>query len=183
MTGVVGLELEAGTPLLAQNLNDPLDILKSVPENKAFRSREVLQLPVVAPVARAVGHRVEPEIHRAEIERAHLRLDPDRGLQPLVHRHGLPAAGRDVDDGVGRGGDPGQEAQEHLGVRCRRAGPRIAGMEVQDGGAGLGRADRPLGDLVGRDGEVGAHRRRMDRSGDRAADDDGVGRSHAPGVP
>ena len=45
-------------------------------------------------------------------------------------------------------------------------------MQVQDRGAGLGGIDRLGGDLIGRDRQRLRHRRRVDRAGDRAADDD-----------
>ncbi len=45
-------------------------------------------------------------------------------------------------------------------------------MQMHDRGASLRRAERALRDLLGRDGQMRRHRRRMDRAGDGATDDD-----------
>ena len=48
----------------------------------------------------------------------------------------------------------------------------IAGMQMDDRRAGLGRADRRIGDLLGRDRQMRRHRRRVDRTRHGAGDDD-----------
>src|SRR6516165_2825926 len=59
------------------------------------------------------------------------------------------------------------------------AGSRVARVQMQDGGAGLGGGDGLLGDLIGRDRQSLRHGGRVDRAGDGASDDDLVGfRSH-----
>jgi hypothetical protein len=45
-------------------------------------------------------------------------------------------------------------------------------MQMQDGGAGLRRRNRLLGDLIGRDRQRVRHGRRVNRAGDGAGDDD-----------
>src|SRR5262245_47823253 len=61
----------------------------------------------------------------------------------------------------------------------RPSGLRVAGVQMQDGGAGLGGADGLLGDLIGGDRQGLRHGGRVDRAGDGASDDDLVGfRSH-----
>ena len=120
-------------------------------------------------------HRVEAEVHRAHVERAHLGLGAQRRGEALLQRHAVAAAGGDVDHRVGRLLDPRQELHEHLGVGRRPAVLRVARVQVQDRGAGLGRADRAVGDLLRGDRQVRAHGRRVDRAGDRAGDDDLVG--------
>jgi len=82
-----------------------------------------------------------------------------------------PPSGRDVDDGIGVLLDPGQEFHEHLRV-AGRAAVGHASVQMDDRGAGLGRVDRLLCDLVGRDRQMRGHRRRVDRAGDGAGDDD-----------
>src|SRR5262249_40411386 len=54
----------------------------------------------------------------------------------------------------------------------------VAGVQVHDRGAGLRRPDRRFRDLLRRDRQVGRHRRRVDRAGDGAGDDDLVGCRH-----
>jgi hypothetical protein len=81
------------------------------------------------------------------------------------------AAGGDVHHRVGVLLDARQELHEGRRIG-RRAAVRIARVQVQDRGAGFGRADRLLGDLVAGDRQVGRHRRRVDRAGDGAGDDD-----------
>ena len=62
--------------------------------------------------------------------------------------------------------------------RLRRlVGPavlRVARMQMHDRGAGFGRAERRVGDLLRRDRQMRRHRRRVDRAGDGAGDDDFV---------
>src|SRR5262249_28740498 len=59
---------------------------------------------------------------------------------------------------------------------------RIARMQVDHRGAGLCGADRSVGDLLGGDRQMRRHRRRVDRAGDRAGDDDFASHGHAPSV-
>ena len=101
-----------------------------------------LRLPLVFPFLVAVEHREEAEIHRAHVERAHLGLGAQRRRQPLLQGHAVAAAGGDVDDRVGRLLDARQELHEHFGIRRRPAVLRVARMQMQDRGAGLGRGDR-----------------------------------------
>ena len=66
----------------------------------------------------------------------------ERRGEPLLDRHVEAAAGGDVDDRVGRLLDARQELHEHGRIRRRAAVLRVARMQVQDGGAGLGGRDR-----------------------------------------
>ena len=77
------------------------------------------------------------------------------GGQPLLHRHAGAAAGGDVDDRIGRSLDVRQELHEDRRVRRRAAVLGIARVQVKDRGAGFGRADRLLGDLLRRHRQVG----------------------------
>ena len=79
--------------------------------------------------------------------------------------------------------DAGQELAEHLRVGRRPAGPRVAGVEMDDRRARLGRAERRLRDLLGRDGQVRRHRRRVDGARDGARDDDLVPRRDHAALP
>ena len=75
-------------------------------------------------------------------------LAPSGAAQPLVQRHALAAAGGDVEDGVGRLLDARQELHEPLGALRRPAGLRVARVQVDDRGAGLGRLDGLGRDLL-----------------------------------
>ena len=123
-------------------------------------------------------HRVEPEIHRAHVEARDLRLEGRRGLHALLDRHRRRAAGGDVDDGLGALLDHFQERRERLRRLIRPAVLGIARMQMHDCRAGLRGADRRIGDFARRDRQVRRHRRRMDRAGNRAGDDDFVALGH-----
>ena len=87
-------------------------------------------------------------------------------------------AGGEVQDHVGAGV---ADALHHLAVERqgarRAAGLGIADVDMGDGGAGVRSLDAGLGDLLRRDGHVGAAPRRVARARDRAGDEDG--RVHA----
>ena len=83
-----------------------------------------------------------------------------------------PAAGGDVHHRIGALLDHRQEAHEHRGVRRRLAGVRIARVQMDDGGAGLGGLDGGAGDLLRRDRQVVRHAGRVDGARDGATDDD-----------
>src|SRR5262249_51253526 len=85
------------------------------------------------------------------------------------------AAGGDVDDGVAALLDARQELAEDFRIGRRPSVLRIARVQVQDRGAGLGGVDRLGGNLVGRDRQRVRHGRRVDRAGNCAGDDDLVG--------
>ena len=82
--------------------------------------------------------------------------------------------------GLGRGLDARNEAVEDRRVRSGPAVCGVAGVQVQDGGTGVGRLDGLRGDLLGRDRQVGRHGGRVHRAGDRAGDDDFVGHAVIP---
>ena len=159
----------------AEQLGDLLDVAKRVGENVGVGIGEVAFLPIVFPVLVALGHRIEREVHRSHIERAHFRRKLLRGGDALLDRHGHGAAGGDVDHRVGRLLDARQKLHVDARVRRRAAILGIAGMQVQDRGAGIGGIDRLGRDLIGRDRQRIRHGGRMDRAGDRAADNDFVG--------
>ena len=76
-----------------------------------------------------------------------------RRLQPLFERHPMPGPRRDVDDGVGALLDHLQERLVRGHGLQRPAREGIAGVEMQDGGSGLGGAERCRGNLLRRDRE------------------------------
>src|SRR3954470_7608599 len=71
-----------------------------------------------------------------------------------------------------------KERLERLRALVRLAGVRIAGVKMDDGGAGLRGLYGCVGDLLGRHGQVGRHRGRMDRARDGAGDNDFAGCGH-----
>ena len=93
---------------------------------------QIRLLPVVLPVLVAVGQREDAEIHRAHVERAHLRLGRSGAASRSSHGHVERAAGGDVDHRVGRLLDARQELHEHRRVRRRLAGLRVARMQMED---------------------------------------------------
>ena len=113
----------------------------------------------------------EAEVDRAHVERGDLGLELRRRPDALLDLHVGAAAGGDVDRRVGRLLDPRQEAGEGLRRLVGLAGLGVAGVQVQDRGAGLRGGDRLGGDLVGGDRQVGRHGRGMDRPGHGAGDD------------
>src|ERR1700688_2205937 len=138
----------------------------------------MLALPVVLEVLVALQHREEAEIHRSHVERAHLRRGSQRGGEPLLKRHAVAAAGRDIYHSISGLLDARKELHEDLGIRCRPAVLGVARMQVEDGGAGLGRADRLARYLVRGERQIRAHGRGMDRPSDGAGDDDFPGTGH-----
>src|SRR5487761_1784173 len=72
MADVVAFELEARAVTLAQFLEGTLDVHEGVLEDEVARHLQVFWLPLVLEFLVAVQHRIEPEVHRAHVERAHL---------------------------------------------------------------------------------------------------------------
>jgi len=91
---------------LVEQLEDPLDVAERVAEDEVVGAAQVGLLPIVLPGLVAIRQREDAEVHRAHVERANLRLGNQRRGEPLLDRHVEAAAGRHVDDGVGRLLDP-----------------------------------------------------------------------------
>ena len=175
MAEIIAFELEFRSMALAKFLHDIFQIGKSVPEDEVAGHVEELRFPVKLPLAVFVRHREDAEIHRSDIQRGHFGAGAGGGAKPLLAGHAETAAGRDIDHRVGRLLDPRQEPHEQVGIGVRLAGFGIAGVKMDDRGAGLCRLDRGGGDLVRRDRQMFAHRRGMDAAGRRAGDNDGLG--------
>jgi hypothetical protein len=152
---VVALELEPRARG-AEGANDRLDVLVRVPEDEVSGHLQILGLPGVLEGADAVEDGKQPEVHAAHVQRAELRLEGARRPCALFDRHPVTPAGRDVDDGVASRLDLWQESSEDLGIGRRPARFRVACVQVDDRGSCLGRPDRALGDLFGRERKVGA---------------------------
>src|SRR5260370_18866300 len=90
----------------------------------------------------------------------------------------MAAAGRDVYYSISGLLDAREKVHEPPRIGRRPAGLGVAGMEVEDGSAGLRRADRLARHLVRGERQVRAHRRGMDRPRDSAGDDDLPGTGH-----
>ena len=178
MADVVALDFEARAVLGAGG-EDVGDVLEGVLEDAVVRAFEIGALPVVLELLETVQHRVETEIHRAHVERGDLGLEMGAGLQAFLDQHGRRAAGGDVDDAVRALLDHLEEGLEGLGRLVGLAGLRIAGMDMDERRAGLGRADGGVDDLIGRHRQIGRHGWRMDRAGDGAGDDDFAVLRHA----
>ena len=131
-----------------------------------------LQLPVVLEFLEAVEHAEERKIHRAHVERGDFRLVDRGGTHALVDRHGRRAAGGEVDHAVGALLDDLQERREGFRALVGLAGLRIARVQMHDRRAGFGGVDRGIGDFLRRHRQRLRHRRRVDRAGHGAGDDD-----------
>src|SRR5262245_56479770 len=73
MADVIALDLETRAVLGASREN-VLDILEGVLEDALARAFEIGPLPVMFEGFEALEHRIEPEIHRAHIERSDFGL-------------------------------------------------------------------------------------------------------------
>ena len=174
VAGVVALMLELDAVPFAQCLVDPFDVAKSVGKDVGIGIEQVTFFPVVLPALIAARHRIEREIHRPHVERTHFRRKLQRRRHALLHRHGHGAAGGNVDYCVGRLLDARQEPHKNVWIRRRPPIFGVARMQMQNRGPGFGRIDRLRRDLIRRDRQCLRHRRGMDRTCDRAADNDFV---------
>ena len=174
VTGIVTLVFEFHAVADAERVVDLLDIAKRIGEDVGVGVEQIALLPIVFPGLVAARHREQREIHRAHVHRAHFRRQRVGGGDALLDGHGHGAARGDVHHRIGRLFDARQKLHEDVGVGRRPAVLRVARVQMQDGGAGRGGIDRLRGDLIGRDRQRVRHGRRVDRAGDRAADDDFV---------
>src|SRR5262245_1217367 len=175
MPGVVALVLEFHAMAFAERLGDALDVAERIAEDVLVGVEKVALLPVVFPFLVASRHRVECEIHRPHVERAHFRREFFGGRDPILHRHQHASASGDVDDGIAALLDARQELAKDFRIGRRPAVLRVARVQMQDRSAGFGGIDRLGGDLIGCDRKRVRHGRRVDRAGDGAGDDDLVG--------
>ena len=178
MPDVVALDLEARA-VLGAGRQDVFDVREGVLEDAVARAFQIRLFPGVLELAlEAREHRVEAEIHRAHVERGDLRLERRGRAHALLDRHRRRAAGRDVDDGFRALLDDLQERREGFRRLIGAAVLRVARMQMHHRGAGFRGADRRIGDLARRDRDMRRHRRRVDRAGDRAGDDDFLALGH-----
>jgi hypothetical protein len=175
---VVALELEARAAVFAEVLQRVLDVLERVAEDEVAARLEVLRLPVVFPLGALVEIGVQPEIHRAHVERADFGLGDERRRKPLLHRHIVAAAGGDIDYCIGGRLDLRQELHEDLRIGRWPSVDRIACVQMQDRRTRFGRADRTGCDLVRRDRKIWRHGRGMYRPRHGAGNDDFAGFGH-----
>jgi hypothetical protein len=127
---------EARAVLFAERFEDALDIAKRVAEDEIVAPAQVGLLPVMLPRAVVILEREYAEIHRSHVERAHLRLGEQRRGEPLLEGHMDASAGREMLTTAS------VACLMRAGIACRRrdwalAGRRIAGIQVQNGGARL----------------------------------------------
>ena len=171
MRSVVALELETDAAIAAQAQNGG-DVAIGVFEHQIAAAFEVLDFPVVFEILEAFQHREQAEIHRAHVERGDFGLDFGGRTHAFLDRHIGAAAGSDIDRSVGALDDHRQELAEPLRVLGRLAVVRIACMQMQDRGAGIGSLDRRVGDFARRDRQPGRHGRGVDGAGHGAGNDD-----------
>ena len=181
MTDVVALDFKARV-VVAARLQDVGDVLEGVLEDAVIRTGEVRLFPIVFPVRDTRDHFVQAEVHRTHVQRGHFRFQLQCRLQPVLDGHRRRAAGGEVDHHIRGGFDLRQELHEHLWILRRASVLWFARMQVHDRRAGFCRADRRFGDLVRRYRQMRRHRRRMDRAGHCAGNDDFVGHFLTPPV-
>ena len=99
---VVAFELELRAMALAKVFKNALDVPECISKYQIIGAFEIGFLPIVFEFLVAIEHRVEAEIHRPHVERAHLRRGLERRGQPLFDGHLMAAAGGDVDHRLGR---------------------------------------------------------------------------------
>ena len=174
---VVAFELEAGAVILA-GFQHEFDVAKRVAEDEVAGAFQIRLLPIVLEAFVAAEHREQREVDRAHIEARDLGLEHFGRAHPFLDPHGRGTAGGQVDHRVAALLDDRQKGRERLGPLVRPAGLRIAGMQVDDGGARFRRADRGVGDFLRGDRQVRRHRRGVDRAGHGAGDDDLAGCRH-----
>jgi hypothetical protein len=172
MADIVAFEFEARAAAFAEPLEDAFDIGEGVLEDRVAGGFQQFWLPGVLPVARAVEHGEKAEIHRAHVERAHLRLAASGAARRS------PASCREEPPVVMLMTASvaclmrGRNCMKTAGSAVGRPSFRVAGVQMQDRGAGLRRRDRLLAIWSGVSRQMRRHRRRVDRAGDGAGDDD-----------
>ena len=129
-------------------------------------------LPWMTELLEALEHGKEAEIHRAHVERGDFRLEQGDRPQAFLDRHRRGAAGGDVDHAIRALLDDLEERREPLGRLVGASVGGIARVQMDDRRTRVGRADGGFGDLLRRDWQVRRHRRRVDRAGDGAGDND-----------
>src|ERR1700691_4915853 len=176
VTDIVALDLEPSTAFGARAQN-VLYIADGVAEEAVAGALEILAFPA-GQLFVPVEHRIESKIHRAHVERGHLRPKYHSGPQPFLNRHGLRSAGRNVDHDIASLANRLQERLECFGSLIGAAGYGVARMKMYDGRTRIGGADCRVGNLFRRNRQIRGHRRRMDAPGYRTGDDRLVDRRH-----
>ena len=171
--GVVRLRLEPGPGLRPDHLEHVLDVGVGGYEGLGPGGLQVRLFPVVLELALVtVDHREAAVVHRAQVQRAQLRLELDHALQPLLDAHPGAAAGGDAHDHVAAFLDPLRVLGEQGRIGRRAAVLRIPGVQVQHGGARLRGGHALVDDIADRIRQVRRHRRGVPGAGEGAGDDD-----------
>ncbi|MNE59079.1 hypothetical protein D3C80_1541510 [compost metagenome] len=171
MADVVALDFKPGA-VLGAGIENMGDVAEGIAEDPVVTLGQVWALPVVLELGEAIEHFVQPEVHRAHVQRSQLRLELRHGLQAFFHAHGRRAAGGDVDHHIALGLDLRQELTEQVDILARPAINGITRMQVDNRRAGLGGTDGGIGDFLRRDRQVRRHRWRVDGARDGTGDDD-----------
>ena len=159
----------------------PVDVLEGVAEDVVVGAVEIRLLPVVLPLLDPVAGAGDVEVHAAHVEAAHLRAWPAaarRAARPASCPAPPPVVMFTTASVLCL--ISGRKRMNTAGSGVGSPVSRVARVQVDDRRAGLGRGDRPCGDLLRRDRQVGRHAGRVDRAGDGAADDDLVRHDGSP---
>ncbi|MNG01777.1 hypothetical protein D3C84_847700 [compost metagenome] len=95
MSHVIALKLEPSARL-PQLLHDIFDVFEGVPKDKIFHSFHVWFFPFVFPVLHFLSDWMNRKVHRAHVQRAHLRLCPQWICESLCKSHTRTATGSDI---------------------------------------------------------------------------------------
>ena len=180
MAGIVTFELVARARAV-QRFQRVADILEGVAEDEVVGALQHLRLPVVLERLVPLQHREQAEIHRPHVEARDLRLPGGGRPHALLDGHVGRSAGRQVHDDVGALLDDAQERLKGLRRLIRPSIDRIARVEMNDRGPRRRGAEGGLGNLGRCHRQMRRHRGRVDRSGNRAGNDDLV-RRHDPSL-
>ena len=154
MAQIIAFKFKPRAVALAQFLDRVFDVGKCVSENKVPRHAQKFGFPVMFPFAVFVQHWENSEIDGSHIHAGHFGAGAHGGTQAFFARHAQAAACRNVHHCICGLFDAGQEFHKQIGVWIGFAVFGIAGMQVDDGCARLGRFNTGRGDFAGRNGQM-----------------------------
>ena len=171
MPDVVALDFEARAIVRAR-LKYVLDVAEGVFKHPVPRPLQIIALPAVLKITKPVEHGIKAEVHRSHVERRHLRLELQRRLKPIFHRHIGSAARGEVDHDIRAFSDVWEKLHEELRVLRRLAVMRMTCMQMHDGSTRLRGVHCGVLDVGCADGKIRRHGGRVNRTRHRAGDDD-----------
>ena len=117
MANVVALVLEFDVVLFSEAFLYLRDVLESVSKDVGFGILYVLLLPVEFKRFVTLRQSVKLKVHASHVQRAHLRRDNLRGLDPIFNSCQKAAASGYVEHGIRVGSDLRYEGQEVIRIQ------------------------------------------------------------------